>query len=185
MATHALVATKSCMCGALVSHLTAARLVAGGLAGKPINDLQDDVDSRMIYILVTTRNNPQVPLPPNPKPYPLGPKGLVLHVAFPRSGGSVAQQAPMALPMHALLVSGVVLGDGRGSRLQTQCRGPTGCFTGCLHTAVALQWVLHLTISINFSAFHWKLSDMLFACRALCAARWSRAGAVRGLARDA
>lgn len=38
----------------------AARLVAGGLAGKPINDLQDDVDSRNIYLLVTTRNNPQV-----------------------------------------------------------------------------------------------------------------------------
>lgn len=41
--------------------LMAARRVAGGLAGKPINDLQDDVDSRMIYILITTRNNPQVP----------------------------------------------------------------------------------------------------------------------------
>ena len=45
--------------------LMTARLVAGGLAGKPINDLQDDVDSRMIYLLVTTRNNPQVPPSPN------------------------------------------------------------------------------------------------------------------------
>ncbi|KAK9842267.1 hypothetical protein WJX81_003590 [Elliptochloris bilobata] len=33
--------------------------LTGGLSGKTINNLQDDVNSRMIYILVTTRNNPQ------------------------------------------------------------------------------------------------------------------------------
>lgn len=33
---------------------------AGGLQGKTINDLQNDVNDRMVYILVTTRNNPEV-----------------------------------------------------------------------------------------------------------------------------
>lgn len=32
----------------------------GGLSGKTINDLQDDVNSRNIYLLVTTKNNPKV-----------------------------------------------------------------------------------------------------------------------------
>lgn len=33
--------------------------LTGGLSGKTINDLQGDADGRMLYILVTTRNNPQ------------------------------------------------------------------------------------------------------------------------------
>ena len=45
----------------LESCVTAAIVAAGGLSGKTINDLQGDADGRMLYILITTRNNPQVP----------------------------------------------------------------------------------------------------------------------------
>jgi len=34
--------------------------VAGGLRGKTINDLQQDVDDKMVYVVVTTKNNPNV-----------------------------------------------------------------------------------------------------------------------------